>query len=542
MDELNYRPKPWTPKDVPTIWVDQTTGQGVTDAGTPVRPVIGERRKNPNLTDLLDTAASYGANRIMLTGKRPEPAPGVRHWLYVQTPNWKPGAHWVNNGPPTGRFEHAVTGFKIEVRTAEEWFGDGPLTPAQARLAWNVTASIIRHADENARLFNSPAATGTNLWALSLPKNINPVPVEDDIAQEIHFTSGLHHYDHLVAGESFAKHEDCVPLIDPAKTKKISEFAYVDGRFMFAGVGRELGIGPAIRLNQAAAYELLEQDPYARARFHVRFRVPQGWNHVGLLGVKHLDVREGWFYPNRPGAVHDTWADGSELHVALKHGWEIRPHEAVVFRKAKPLDTFTERMTRARERVQLQDEMHPDLRRAVLAALRNIMLHSIGAFAAAGRDETRVAASPDDVPPEYRAKMLRQGNLWIYRIPSRPNDRTRSFYHPELAAQVWGRARARVLHGPSSLGGYTSGALTVDPSTLIGIQGDAIYTTKLPAWSLPDRFIGGGDDGKTGRLRLQGYLNGSFITPETLRQRDALKARAERAGIAKALEQAEEKG
>ena len=87
---------------------------------------------------------------------------------------------------------------------------------------------------------------------------------------------------------------------------------------MFAGVGRELGIGPAIRLNQAAAYELLEQDPYARARFHVRFRVPQGWNHVGLLGVKHLDVREGWFYPNRPGAVHDTWADGSEF----KGNWE----------------------------------------------------------------------------------------------------------------------------------------------------------------------------------------------------------------------------
>ncbi|MFX7768421.1 hypothetical protein ABTK15_20660, partial [Acinetobacter baumannii] len=83
------------------------------------------------------------------------------------------------------------------------------------------------------------------------------VPVEDDIAQEIHFTSGLHHYDHLVAGESCATHEDCVPLIDPAQTKKISEFAYVDGRFMFAGVGRELGIGPAIRLNQAAAYELL---------------------------------------------------------------------------------------------------------------------------------------------------------------------------------------------------------------------------------------------------------------------------------------------
>ena len=75
-------------------------------------------------------------------------------------------------------------------------------------------------------------------------------------------------------------------------------------------------------------------------------------------------------------------------------------------------------------------------------------------------------------------------------------------------------------------------------------------TTTMDAWSriliahtppIPTG-IGGGDDGKTGRLRLQGYLNGSFITPETLRQRDALKARAERAGIAKALEQAEEKG
>ncbi|MGG1909867.1 hypothetical protein AB1285_26435 [Microbacterium sp. NRRL B-14842] len=35
MDELNYRPKPWTPKDVPTIWVDQTTGKA---SPTPARP------------------------------------------------------------------------------------------------------------------------------------------------------------------------------------------------------------------------------------------------------------------------------------------------------------------------------------------------------------------------------------------------------------------------------------------------------------------------------------------------------------------------
>lgn len=531
---IDYRPKPWTPKAIPTIWVDQTSGQGVTQDGTPVKPVIGDRRKSPNLTDLLDTAAGYGANRIMLTGKRPEPAPGIRHWLYVQTPRWKPGSHWINNGPPTGRFEHETTGFKIEVRTAEEWFGDSSLTPSQARQAWDATAAILRAADERARLFNSPAATGANLWALSLPRNINPVPVDPDIADEIHATSGQHHYDHLVAGADFSDYEDCVPLIDPSQTKKITEFTYVDGRFMYAGVGRELGIGPASRLNRAAAYELLEQDPYARARFHVRFTVPQDWNHVGLLGVKHQDLDKGWVYPNRPGATADTWADGSEIHVALSQGWQIIPHEAVVFTKARPLDTFTERMTRARERVQQHPDLHPSLRKAIMSALRAIVLHSIGAFASGGRDETRVATNAFDVPAEYQRGMVRQGKLFVYRVPSSRNSRTESFYHPELAAQVWGRARARVLYGPSALGNGTSGALNVDPSTLIGIQGDALFTTTLPTWSLPVAN-GGGDDGKTGRLRLQGYLNGSYTTPETRRQRAALQSRAERAGTAAAI-------
>jgi hypothetical protein len=535
--EIDYRPKPWSPKEIATIWVDHTTGRGVTQGGAPVRPVIGDRRKNPNLTDLLDTAASYGANRIMLTGKRPEPQPGIRHWLYVQTPRWTPGSHWISD-PPTGRFAHESTGFKIEVRTAEEWFDDAPLSPAQAREAWDTVAAIIRSADERARLFNSPAATGANLWALSLPKNINPVPVDPDIASEIHATSGQHHYDHLVAGANFSRHEDCLPLIDPKQLKKINAFAYIDGRFMYAGVGRELGIGPARRLNRAAAYELLEQDPYARARFHVRFTVPENWNHVGLLAVKHQSVAEGWYYPNRPGATADTWADGSEIHVARAFGWQIDPHEAIVFTKARPLDTFTDRMTRARAKVAENHDLHPLIRQAVMAALRSIVLHSIGAFAAGGRDETRVAENLFDIPPEFQSDAVRQGKLWIFNIPSNPNSRTSSFYHPELAAQVWGRARARVLHGPSALGNGTSGALRLDPSTLIGIQGDAVFTTALPTWSLPANS-GGGDDGKTGRLRLQGYTRGNFQTPETLKQRAALKARAERAGISEALAEGE---
>ncbi len=104
---------------------------------------------------------------------------------------------------------------------------------------------------------------------------------------------------------------------------------------------------------------------------------------------------------------------------------------------------------------------------------------------------------------------------------------------------MWGRARARVLDGPSALGLHTAGALAVDPTTLLGIQGDAIYTSTLPGWSLPVAN-GGGDDGKTGRLRLQGYLGGgSFLTPERIQQRLSLRSRAEKAGIEAALERDE---
>lgn len=533
--EQNYRPRVLQPKPVPTIWVDHTTGRGVTDAGAPVRPVIGDRRKNPNLTDLLDTAAGYGATRIMLTGKRPEPPAGAKHWLYVQTPRWKPGMHWIDR-TPTGRFEHESTGFKIEVRTSEEWFGDLPITAAQAREAWDATTMILKAADERARMFYSPAATGLNLWALSLPKSVDPVPVDDDVAQLIRSTSGQHHYDHLVAGPNFNRHEDCVPLMDPAATKKINAFSYVDGRFMYAGVCRELGIGPGRRLNRAAAYELLEQDPYARARFFIRFTVPEGWNHVGILPVKHKNVADGWFYPNRPGATHETWVDGAEVHVALAYGWQVIPHEAIVFTKARPLDTFADRMTRARARVSENRDLNPVVKSAIMAALRAIMLHSIGGLASGGRDQTRVAENLFDIPPQYQSTAVRHGKVYTYRVPSTSSP---MYFHPELASQVWGRARARVLHGPSAQGGGTSGALRLDPSSVIGIQGDAVYTTDLPMWSLPvDQ--GGGDDGKVGRLRLQGYLRGSFLTPSTLKQRDSLKNRAESAGLSQLFTDGEE--
>ncbi|UVJ37759.1 hypothetical protein [Arthrobacter sp. CJ23] len=330
-----------------------------------------------------------------------------------------------------------------------------------------------------------------------------------------------------------------MPLVDPAARPRLGAFAYVDGRFMYAALCRELGTGPGTRLNRADTVDLLDRDPYARARVLVRFKVPESWNHVGVLGVQHRDPGQGWYYPNRPGAAGQAWADTAELHVARKAGWMIDPLESVAFTKtiagaggkavaARPLDTFANRVIRIRELVDTDPEMPVPVKAGVSAALRAIMIQTIGAFASRGRASTVVAWSPQDVPAEYLSSMERKGEAFVYRVSAPVSSQQRPYYRPELAVQVWARGRARVLLGPSALGPDTAGALTVPPGTLLGINGDAIYTSYVPGWAKPVRH-GGGDDGKIGRLRLQGVVE-NVKTPLTREERDRLRVRAVRAG------------
>lgn len=541
------RPKPYTFRPIPTLWADYTSGRGVLSNGQAVPPKIGTGRKNPNLQDMLDTAAAVGAERIMFTGNVPANDRGVRHWLLVQTPGWNAGwvdrgdrevGHWLGT-PVTGRFERVAAPQRIEVKTAAEWFGSTPLSPEQARQAWDATAWYIGEAFKDQKLGKTPASTGTNLWAASLPYSLDPEQVTDDIAAELHRTSGQHHLEHLVAGESFSTHEDCIPLVNPAETPRLENFAYVDGRFMYASLCRELGVGPGMRLNRADTFNMLDQDPYARARVLVRFKVPETWNHVGIFGVQHRKAEDGWYYPNRPGAIGETWADTAELHVAKKAGWLLDPIESVVFTKttvnkkgetvaARPLDTFANRIIKIRERVNDDPDMPLAIKAGVGAALRAIMIQTIGAFSSRGRSSTVVAWSPQDVPAQYQPTVRREGKAFIYKVPTMESSQIRPYYRPELAAQVWARGRARVLLGPSALGADTAGALTVPPQTLLGINGDAIYTSFVPQWSKPTEH-GGGDDGKMGRLRLQGVLE-NVKTPTTKEDRDRMRVRAVKNG------------
>lgn len=557
--EINYRPQPWAPKRVFTVYMDYTTGQGVQDNGTAFKTYIGGRTKNPTLTDKLNSAA-YAAGtlpevRIMLTGKVPPNDRNTRHWLLVQTPGWSPDrGHWLGT-PPTGRFTQELTGKRVEVRVAYEWFGDASLTPNQARLSWTylseaiskVWASSLESSESSTPLLLSPAATGTNLWAASLPKSLNPVPVSHDIAEELHATSGQHHQDHLVTGPSFDRHPDVLPMIDTRVVSKVPSFSYVDGRFMFASLCWELGTGPGIRLARGEAFDLWQADKYFRGRMRVRFHVPDTWEHVGILGVQHKDVSTGWFYPNRPGAVHTTWADASEVYLAEKQGWGIEPIEAIAFdtkmdsvrkrfhgeettarrheTKAKVLDEWSRKLVALREGTAADPYIDATIKRAVGAALRAILIQGIGAFASRGRSSTVITYDPTEIPSDVHVE--RKGQAYSYQRPQPMDSHRRLFYHPEYTTQIWGRGRAKVMSSKAS--GTPTGALHLDPRSVIGINGDAVYTTSQPRWALPTE-LGGADNGTSGRLRLQGYLEGPLTPPGSRAERDKLRERAVRAG------------
>lgn len=559
---------------MPTIWIDYTTGRGVRSDGQVFKALPRQRRKHPNLEDKLESvAAEIGATarkvRIMLTGKTPTVSPGGKHWLNVNAANWSsPRRHWLGN-PPAGRFQHDLTGLEVEVRLASEWFGDAPLNPSEARQAWDVLDNVLMYtfgkkstersnrsggilpADMRTTLMLTPTATGKNLWAAALPPQFNPEPISWDIADEIHATSGQHHIEHLVGSEGDGLHDDVIPTIDSRARPEIDQFTYIDGRFMYASLCWELGTGPAVRLNRSQAADLLHSPhgEYVRARYEVRFTVPNDWSHIGILPMKHSNPSDGWYYPNRPGAHGVTWADAAEIFVALRAGWHIEPLQAVRFNqamppakkrranddvtaqrttvKAKPMDQWAQKLRTARDNIAGDPDIPEVIKQAIGAALRAILINTIGGFASRGRSATVTVTDIKDVPPEHQHSIQVHGDVFSYIEPQQMPDSALPFYRPELAAQVWGRGRAKVLSAPGK--GQQVGALYLPGSSIIGINGDAIYTTEMPEWALPvDR--GGADDGMPGKLRLQGYLAGPIKTPRTSDERNQLRLKAQKRG------------
>ena len=487
-----------------TLWLDVDAGVGYVDGNnSPGRlPVTAGRVE---LEATLDAARRCGATRVMLTG-RPIP----REWLLAVVPGWTHGRHHLDHETPTGRYS-TDDGTRVEIKRAAEWFGRAQFTPLQARAAWQATGHVLEKSGRGgAAMFRAPGATGLDLWLRAANAEV-PEPASVGVQDLIRATSPQHR----------------IELHAPAVTEAPALWI-MDGRWMYAALTSQLGSGePQWRRGPDAA-EHFAAHPYARGRYLVKFAAPPFWRETphapGLLMARTGEsATDGWHCPTDG----ETWADSAELHVAVQYGWQLTFVEGMVWPAGKPLDTWTARLVRARDAVS-DAELGPDVAALVRGAVRAVMLYAVGAWHSAGADEVTVTASPMERPDgdDWDApEMLATGGALWRRRTATQDARALSMRHPEWSSQIWGRAHARMLEGPTGTPGRSSGMLhtAFSAGSLVGCYGDALMLTSRPVWA--DH-----DDGRPGRLRVKGHLCGPVAWPTSARERDALTLAAEAAG------------
>jgi len=545
------RPQPTRPPDEAIIWLDYTTGTGLDPARQPISPIIGGRRKHPNLFDLIETARFARATMLVLCGD----VPHGYSWLLPTeaqivkgtdlTPGWVDTGHYLGD-PPRGRFLHTETKHRLTITTTTEWFGDQPLTPVQAEFSYRTLTHVVAMGIERPEwgLMRSPSATGLNIWKQRFDKvrDFEMEPISRDIGELIQATDPQHRNEHYVEGPGRCDCGDCIPLM-PAGD--MPGFTYADGRFMYQGVARGYrGSAPAWMLTGPEAEALftsgkqqksgLHDGAFHPARYKVRYTIPDYWDHLGLFPVKLDGAGRGWHWPNRPGFTGETWINNVELQTALlEGGWHVEFLEGIQFTKTNVLEPFSTAIGNMIDQVdhRLQiGEIGPGAHSAVSGALKHMFRVTIGSFSRRSRGTTRFAATFDEVSPNAVGRVQPAANGgFVYQVPSKTRPDDAETYHPEIAALLWGRARSRVLRYAPPGKNRVYGALQIEPAKLIGIQGDAIYTTEPETWTYPEAR-GGIDDGANGRIRIKGYLPGPLPAPLTLEERQELSRQAEANG------------
>lgn len=415
-------------------------------------------------------------------------------------PGIEPGAHYLDGNGVVLRY--STPRGPVEIHEAASWFGEEVYATLAAKAAYEALQALIAKAFDGGTILATPATTGRELFLRGIPRGVE-YPVLDAETQDlIRATDGQGRIEVV----PFAHRGDEWGGID------LPSLYEYDARFAYASMCWELPAGRVHR-DDVNAFE-----GAMRGRYLVHGFVPTDWAQpFGLIGVK--DEGGGWRYPHEPGEPFHTWADGAEVDLAIKHGWRFTVCERLLFPEpGRPLDTWAKKLTQLRanlDREGYNDHTAP-VAALVRAALRNILLQSIGAFH--GRPHVETHMLPLDRAQEVPANARRPrrggpGNEWIiYGLET--GQGWANLAHPEWSACIWGRGRARLLSAPKS-----QGALNRSPGThVVGFRTDAIYLTgPQPEWDAAD-------DGQPGRYRLKASSTTRAAWPRNGRELLALKA------------------
>lgn len=458
---------------------------------------------------LCTIAYEAGARVVHLCGERPGgDADGFAYWRDANLGAWepRPQGHYLRDLlTPVLRYQHP-DGAQVDIRAAGEWFGDHTdITPAEAQAAFAVMRDALEVRVPGAVLCDSPQATGTDLLLRTLPAGAEYEPLDGPTQEQIRATATQGRIEtwpafdgHPAASATWRAYVKRHGRPDGT----IPQLVEYDGRFMYAALCFELpagepSYGPGWPDPGRLGYREGTAPEMIRGRYLCEWRAPEGWAHVGIL--PYLDSR-GWSWPvSRSWSA--GWIDGAEMLVALRWGWEVKVRRHVAWGPpgghGGPLRAWAEMLVGARDHALLlgRDRVHE----FAAAGLRAILLTTIGVLHGRGHTVTRTA--PLEAPPASMAGRPRvEGDTYIWSEaagPARPE-----FSHPEWSAAIWARCRARLLdaRGP---GGRT-GALHLDPATIVGFSVDALYLTDDPGWA---------DDGKVGRLRRRAVHPGPMPAP-----------------------------
>jgi len=434
----------------------------------------------------------------------------VLRWVGQEVPEWVAGRHYVaESDTPTARWTHTGTGLEVEIHRAGAWYGPADeYDPRTAGQAWALLESLVadKFADERrgpGMLFSTPGTTGKSLWRHTLGRREYPI-LSPDLRQLIKSTSGQ------------GRQELLPPL---GAGDELGDVAQYDGRLMYAALTAAMPSGPpTLCTGEPVDAPRVLAGP---GRWRITATVPAGWDHVGLLPSPVAGTRGAWQYPASPGEQFDTWVSGREVSLARSLGWHLVIHEGFSFPSGKVLDPWMTRwkstLARLGEMVSTE-QTTPAVAELAERAIRFVILHSIGGFASAGHRVTRTApADRPELAGDARPidGVHREGHLLVWHERGQISPWQEQTAHPEYAAEIWARARVRLLQGPVDY--PQMGALSLPRERVIAFDLDALYLSGRADWK---------DDGKPGRLRLKATSVGPHEYPRSLQElRDLMKGR-----------------
>ncbi|GCE31350.1 hypothetical protein KDA_68340 [Dictyobacter alpinus] len=498
------------------VYVDVQRGEGVTEAGEHF--TFAEQALLSVVLAQIPFLREAGQVRVWLCGELPTDASGsyegwvleraLRQWYTTG----KRG-HYLSDERPeetVARYSRRSTDQEIEIRHVYSWFGTEG-TAGEAREAIQLLTRYLQLVfGDDASAYATPALTFQSLWTRLnriQKKEFAPLPLP--LREQIRSTSG----------------QGRIELCTLSGLKTLPSLYYYDGIFMYSAL--------AWGLPTEIAYHDTRNEYAGKvaARYRIRYTVPTSWSHLGLFMTPREQVtgnprdRHTWAFPGAEyvGKTYETWVDGSELDVlssaylTIDQGfaaWSVEILERIVFKpekesaQKKPLDGIIEKLATLREKVErdaLEAQERTHVFQLVRGGIRNIVLHGIGTFNRSTRNVTYIMGMDEPAPADYTSRReIDEDTVW-YSVPTATEGYSQQFDHPEWAAQVWARCRARMIKA----------ALTLPRESIIAIRTDAIaMTQEQPVWNA---------NTKRGTLRLKWAIQQSVNAPHTYEALDLLQ-------------------